>query len=277
MHDATRRDPAHPDMTLCPNREAREEAENKVRALVLGFLSRPEEVRRRAEGYVASERRRLSQVGQERSGWEGRLATTERRRSALIDLATDGTISREDLRVKLRKLDRERQATKAEIGALRQGREELERLQDLPAFAESLARDLPYLLDSRRVVRDYETSARERTPDNPFGLYTLAPDRIRYLAKEEVEKREREAEDERAARYRAMYEDLGLRVVAYPDGTLEASWQFGEAVLRKSSDTSKNKHATRHFHATLHPLVQSFEPGEDWIWCYVDQVVMEPR
>jgi hypothetical protein len=44
-----------------------------------------------------------------------------------------------------------------------------------------------------------------------------------------------------------------------------------------SSDTSKNKHATRHFHATGHPLVQSFQPGEDWIWCYMDQVVMEPR
>jgi len=204
---------------------------------------------------------------------------TEARRvgSALIDLATDGTISRDDLRAKLSELDRECQAARAEIAALSQGREDLERLEDLPAFAESLARDLPYRLDSRRVVRDHETSAPERTPDNPIGLYTLAPDRIRYLAKEEVERREREAEDERTARYRAIYEDPGLRVVAHPGGTLEASWRFGEAVFRKSSDTSKNKHATRHFHATLHPLVQSFEPGDGWIWCYVDQVIMEPR
>ena len=37
-------------------------------------------------------------------------------------------------------------------------------------------------------------------------------------------------------------------------------------------DSSKNKHATRHFHATDHPIVQSFEPGEDWLWCYVDEV-----
>jgi uncharacterized UBP type Zn finger protein len=42
-------------------------------------------------------------------------------------------------------------------------------------------------------------------------------------------------------------------------------------------DSSKNTHATKHFHATEHPLVQSFEPGEDWIFCYVDQVVMMPR
>ena len=42
-------------------------------------------------------------------------------------------------------------------------------------------------------------------------------------------------------------------------------------------DSSKNKHATKHFHAMEHPLVQSFGPGEDWIFCYVGQVVMMPR
>ncbi len=35
--------------------------------------------------------------------------------------------------------------------------------------------------------------------------------------------------------------------------------------------SSKNKHATKHFHSTNHPLVQSIEPGEDWKWCYIDQ------
>jgi uncharacterized UBP type Zn finger protein len=42
-------------------------------------------------------------------------------------------------------------------------------------------------------------------------------------------------------------------------------------------DSSPNKHATAHFHETDHPLVQSFEPGEDWIWCYVDEVAFELR
>jgi uncharacterized UBP type Zn finger protein len=41
-------------------------------------------------------------------------------------------------------------------------------------------------------------------------------------------------------------------------------------------DSSRNKHATKHFHATQHPIVQSFERGEDWLWCFVDQVAMEP-
>lgn len=41
-------------------------------------------------------------------------------------------------------------------------------------------------------------------------------------------------------------------------------------------DSSKNKHATAHFQRTEHPLVRSFQPGEDWLWCYVDELLMEP-
>ena len=41
-------------------------------------------------------------------------------------------------------------------------------------------------------------------------------------------------------------------------------------------DSSKNRHATKHFHATGHPIIRSFQPGEDWLWCYVDEVMMEP-
>jgi ubiquitin-hydrolase Zn-finger-containing protein len=37
-------------------------------------------------------------------------------------------------------------------------------------------------------------------------------------------------------------------------------------------DQSPGKHATKHFHAEGHPIIQSFEPGEDWRWCYIDQV-----
>jgi hypothetical protein len=39
-------------------------------------------------------------------------------------------------------------------------------------------------------------------------------------------------------------------------------------------DSSKNKHATRHFHATRHPIAHTIEPGEDWYWCYVDNVML---
>ncbi|WP_106399623.1 UBP-type zinc finger domain-containing protein [Actinocorallia populi] len=38
-------------------------------------------------------------------------------------------------------------------------------------------------------------------------------------------------------------------------------------------DSSPNRHATAHRAATGHPVVSSFEPGEDWWWCYEDQVM----
>ncbi len=40
-------------------------------------------------------------------------------------------------------------------------------------------------------------------------------------------------------------------------------------------DSSKNKHATKHFAATTHPIIKSFEPGENWLWCYPDKLMME--
>ncbi len=39
-------------------------------------------------------------------------------------------------------------------------------------------------------------------------------------------------------------------------------------------DSSKNKHATAHFHGTGHPVMRSFERGEDWGWCYIDKITL---
>ena len=39
-------------------------------------------------------------------------------------------------------------------------------------------------------------------------------------------------------------------------------------------DQSPNRHATKHFHSTEHPIIRSFEPGEDWRWCYVDELLV---
>jgi hypothetical protein len=36
-------------------------------------------------------------------------------------------------------------------------------------------------------------------------------------------------------------------------------------------DSSPLRHARAHAFADGHPIVQSFEPGEDWRWCYVDE------
>jgi hypothetical protein len=40
-------------------------------------------------------------------------------------------------------------------------------------------------------------------------------------------------------------------------------------------DDSPNKHATKHFHATAHPIIEGYDPPEGWGWCYVDEVMFD--
>ena len=40
-------------------------------------------------------------------------------------------------------------------------------------------------------------------------------------------------------------------------------------------DDSPNKHATKHFHATRHPIIEGYDPPEGWGWCYVDEVMFD--
>jgi uncharacterized UBP type Zn finger protein len=39
-------------------------------------------------------------------------------------------------------------------------------------------------------------------------------------------------------------------------------------------DSSPNRHATAHNRATAHPIIRSLEPGEEWSWCYPDEVAL---
>ena len=40
-------------------------------------------------------------------------------------------------------------------------------------------------------------------------------------------------------------------------------------------DSSPNRHATAHNRTTEHPVVRSFEPGEEWFYCYPDDLAFE--
>lgn len=40
-------------------------------------------------------------------------------------------------------------------------------------------------------------------------------------------------------------------------------------------DSSKNRHATKHYQETGHAIVKSFEKGEDWTWCYIDRTFVD--
>ena len=40
-------------------------------------------------------------------------------------------------------------------------------------------------------------------------------------------------------------------------------------------DSSPNRHATKHAHATGHPVIASAQPGERWLYCYTDDDVAQ--
>ena len=40
-------------------------------------------------------------------------------------------------------------------------------------------------------------------------------------------------------------------------------------------DNSPMRHATGHFQSMGHPIIQSYEPGEDWLWCYLDDIAFQ--
>ncbi len=39
-------------------------------------------------------------------------------------------------------------------------------------------------------------------------------------------------------------------------------------------DSSRGKHATRHFRESSHAIMRSIEAGESWTWCYLDKRIM---
>ena len=47
------------------------------------------------------------------------------------------------------------------------------------------------------------------------------------------------------------------------------------AAMLAAVTSSPNRHATKHFHATGHPIIEGYDPSEGWGWCYVDEVTLD--
>jgi DNA invertase Pin-like site-specific DNA recombinase len=101
------------------------------------------------------------------------------------------------------------------------GETRLRELEELPQLVEEYLKELPHLMDRMPVVREYETVPDERTGENPSGLYTLTPERIRHLPEEEEVGAKRLAAE--AARFRELYTLLDLRVAVHENGDLDVA------------------------------------------------------
>ncbi|MEU1054586.1 UBP-type zinc finger domain-containing protein [Streptomyces sp. NPDC005876] len=83
-----------------------------------------------------------------------------------------------------------------------------------------------------------------------------------------------------------MTDDTGIDPAVPPSGAGCAECEAGGGWwfhLRRCAacghvgccDSSPGRHATGHYRATGHPVVQSYEPGEDWFWDYATDTLRE--
>jgi len=200
------------------------ETEERIERFVLRLLEDPETLREKVEERADRERRALRNTGQEARRIRSRLEKLEIMGDGYHDQQAEGLISMDKLRTKLAAISEERAGLERRLAELADGEERIRQLEELPRLVEEYLRDLPHLIDRRRVVREYETVGAERTPENPLGLYILTPERIRYLPEGEIAQKRRAAEEERAARFRELYAMLDLRVVCHKDRSLEVRW-----------------------------------------------------
>jgi hypothetical protein len=173
------------------------------------------------------DRASLGRVEEEAGVLEEQIAEAERERDGYLRLAARSRISEGELDRYLAELEQRKGAARRELDRMRDRRRRLSELDELAREVDEYLADLPYLVDRKQVVREYETVPPD--PDDGGGLpiYKLAPERIRWRSEQEVQELRERREHERAERYRDVYRLLALRVVAHRDGKLEDSGTFG--------------------------------------------------
>jgi hypothetical protein len=141
------------------------------------------------------------------------------------DQEAEGLISKDKLRKKLIAISDEQAGLERRLAELADGEKRLRELDALPNLIEEYLRELPRLLNLKPLLREYKTSAPEPTQDDPLGaLYTITPERVRFLPEEELAEKRRAVEEKRARRFRELYAMLNLKVVCHKDRSLEVSW-----------------------------------------------------
>jgi site-specific DNA recombinase len=208
----------------CLNRNHRaEDLEEQVRNFALRLIESPDTLREQVKQQVRAERESKPWLrdAREVASARERLAKLETVEDNYRDQQAEGLITMAKLREKLDEVRAQREGLQARLTLLADGQRRLRELEELPLLVEEYLKDLPYLVDRMPIIREYETIDAERTEENPLGIYTLTPERIRLLPEEEVAARRRAAEAARGARFRELYAMLGLRAAVYADGTLE--------------------------------------------------------
>jgi site-specific DNA recombinase len=222
------------------------ELEKRVAAFVLGLLRNPETLRAQIEAEAEREKATIRDSRKKLAALARELSEAEAERERLVRLYTRGKITDDEYDAHSAEMEKRKELIESEAARLEDERRYVEYLDELPRLIEDYLAELPKLTDELPRIREhvldenrtpvyalYDEETGERigtTTTRPAGK--LAPELVvpgmhRKRPPEEIRALESEALDERARRYRTLYDRLDLHVVADPGGDLEISWIGG--------------------------------------------------
>jgi hypothetical protein len=204
--------------------------EERVAAFVLNLIRNPETLREQFEAEAAREKAALRDQRKRIAAVAKHVTEVESERDRLIRLYRRGKLTDDEYDDHTEELDERKKSAEEELTKLEDAQSYIEYLDMLPAYIEDFLRELPLEIDYVPRIREYVTEKMESSdtyilPDE--AEIKLEPGKYRKRTPEEMEQLRKEAERKRAEKYRKVYEDLNLKVVAYPEGDLEISWTGG--------------------------------------------------
>lgn len=186
-----------------------EALEQQVRRYALDLIRNPETLREQVEAEARRLKLALKDPAKDLRRWQKQLADADSERDRLIRLFKKGGIDEEEFDLYAAETDRDKAEAEAELDRLRDASQRMSWLDDLPDLVEDYLNDLPWMIEQTVYRRD----GGDRLPTP----YRVTPD----TAQPPPTEINQEAD---AAKWRGLYEDLGLTVVVAKDGTLGISW-----------------------------------------------------
>jgi DNA invertase Pin-like site-specific DNA recombinase len=227
-----------------------EALEERVADFALNLIRDPDTLRAQIEAEADREREALRDTRKHLAALAKRVSDADAERDRYNRLYAKGKLTDDEYDAYTAEVEVRKAEAEAEGERLKDARRSLEDLERLPKLIDEYLQELPEIMEHmpriRERVRDedhapvyalYDEETGERigtTAARPPGK--LAPELVvpgmhRKRTEEEMVALRTEAERDRAERYAWLYAELGLHVVAFPDGTLEITWHGGVSKL----------------------------------------------
>jgi site-specific DNA recombinase len=195
--------------------------EERVRQFALDLIKNPDTLRKNVEDQARRMKESMRNPECEAAILYRQMDRAEQDRDNLIRLFRTGRITEEEYDAHSAEIDQQKAAAERELDRLSSVQDRIQALEELPELVEGYLKDLPYLMESRRYKLVWDGEPPQRLPSGAPKPYRVGGPDDPWLHNPPKKIIDQKAE---AAKWRGLYQDLGLKVIAYKDGSLEISW-----------------------------------------------------